>query len=44
MKYTPSVSTEKEFGKKSGKKGQSAVTRIAIPTPNRELGWGALGK
>jgi hypothetical protein len=30
--------------KKSGKKGESAVTRIAIPTPNRELGWVALGK
>ncbi len=30
--------------KKSGKKGQSAITRIAIPIPNRELGWVALGK
>jgi hypothetical protein len=30
--------------KKSGKKGQSTVTRIMIPTPNRELGWVALGK
>ena len=30
--------------KKSGKKGQSAITRIVIPTPNRELGWVAIGK
>ena len=30
--------------KKSGKKGQSTVTRIAIPTLNRELGRVALGK
>ncbi len=30
--------------KKSGKKGQSVVTRIVIPTPNRDLGWVALGK
>jgi hypothetical protein len=30
--------------KKSGKKGQKRLTRIAIPTPNRELGWVALGK
>ncbi len=25
------------------KKGKSAVTRIVMPTPNRELGWVALG-
>jgi hypothetical protein len=30
--------------KKSGKKVRNAVTRIAIPTPNRKLGWVALGK
>jgi hypothetical protein len=30
--------------KKSGKKGQSTVTRIVIPTLNKELGWVALGK
>ncbi len=30
--------------KKSGRKGKSAITRIVIPTPNRELGWVALGK
>jgi hypothetical protein len=30
--------------KKSGKKVRNAVTRIAIPTPNRNLGWVALGK
>ncbi len=30
--------------KKSGKKARNAVTRIAIPTLNRELGWVALGK
>ncbi len=30
--------------KKSGKKGQSAVMRVVIPTPNKELGWVALGK
>jgi hypothetical protein len=30
--------------KKSDKKGESAITRIVIPTPNRELGWVALGK
>jgi hypothetical protein len=29
---------------KSSKKAQSTVTKIAIPTPNRELGWVALGK
>jgi hypothetical protein len=29
--------------KKSGKKGRNAVTRIAILTLNRELGWVALG-
>jgi hypothetical protein len=26
------------------RKGESAITRIVIPTPNRELGWVALGK
>jgi hypothetical protein len=30
--------------KKSGKKVRNAVTRIAIPTLNRKLGWVALGK
>ncbi len=30
--------------KKSGKKVRNAVTRIAIPTLNRELGGVALGK
>jgi hypothetical protein len=30
--------------KKSGKKRRNAITRIAIPTPNRKLGWVALGK
>jgi hypothetical protein len=30
--------------KKSGKKVRNAVTRIAIPTPNRKLGRVALGK
>jgi hypothetical protein len=30
--------------KKSGKKFKSALTRIVIPTPNRELCWVALGK
>ncbi len=30
--------------KKSGKKVRNTVTRIAIPTPNRKLGWVALGK
>ena len=30
--------------KKSAKKGKNAATRIAIPTPNRKLGWVALGK
>ncbi len=30
--------------KKSGKKVRNVVTRIAIPTPNRELGWVALRK
>jgi hypothetical protein len=30
--------------KKSGKKVRNAITRIAIPTPNRKLGWVALGK
>ncbi len=30
--------------KKSSKKVESTVTRIVIPTPNRELGWVAQGK
>jgi hypothetical protein len=30
--------------KRSGKKGQKCLTRIEIPTLNRELGWIALGK
>ncbi len=30
--------------KKSGKKARNAITRIAIPTLNRKLGWVALRK
>jgi hypothetical protein len=30
--------------KKSGKKVRNAITRNAIPTPNKKLGWVALGK
>jgi hypothetical protein len=30
--------------KKLGKNAQNAITRIVISTPNRELGWVALGK
>jgi hypothetical protein len=30
--------------KKSRKEVRNATTRIAIPTPNRKLGWVALGK
>ncbi len=30
--------------KKSGKKVQKRITKIVIPTLNKELGWVALGK
>ncbi len=41
-KLTKKIEKLEKALKKSGKKVRNAVTRIAIPTPNRKLGWVAL--
>ncbi len=41
---TKKIDKLKKALKKSGKKVRNAITRMAIPTTNRKLGWVALGK
>jgi hypothetical protein len=44
MQLTKKIKKLEKALKKSGKKARNAVTRIVIPTLNRELGRVALGK
>jgi hypothetical protein len=43
VQLTDKIEKLKKGLKKSGKKGKNGVTRKAIPTLNRKLGWVALG-